>query len=338
MKRTGAGSPPRPVLLPMPMPAQDADDTESYEDSSEDTCADPAEQARIAQAARMQQALAVAQDLSQPSAQREEAVNRCVDSLPAGQFGAGLCLDATHWQLFEAITWLDAPQDGAERFAARYLTQPEAPLMSARCLDCVHQVKAARNAIASLALGNSFIGCSTAAKAVLEMVKSLGGLSVATYKLIDIAFRGHPDLVPDVHAALCKLIKEERGVSMDMSMKDRIGMLASLHSCLGGDQLDFQSSVEAMSPPSETGAGIIISALRLCQALTSLVQSVHKEGLVNIDAERAVFLETKEALSGLCEATPDEGHDDKLLTEIYAIWRWTESILCCIPPAAAAFT
>jgi hypothetical protein len=312
------------------MPTQDTEETESFEDSSEDPSVDPTEQARIAQASRMQQALAIAQDLSQASAQREEAIDRCIDALPAGQLGGMLCLEATHWQLFEAITWLDAPQDAAERFAARYLTGPDAPLASVGCLDGVQQVKAARNAIASLALGKSFIGCLAAATAVLSVAKSFNRFSVATYKLIDMAFRGHPDLVPDVHAALCELIKKEPGASMGVC----IGILASLHSCPGGEQLDFQLSVKALCPSSETAEGMVISALRHCQSMTTLVEAVHKKSPMSIDAERGMFLETKDTLSALYDAPPPGGHDRDLLAAIFTIMWWTASTLRHMPAAA----
>ncbi|WP_157597680.1 MULTISPECIES: hypothetical protein [unclassified Rhizobacter] len=312
MKRTGSDSPPRPAsprAWPQPARTPETDETESFEDSSDDP---------------LEQAWACMEDLSSPAAEREDAIRRCIAGLPVGQRGGSFCLEDGHWKILMAITDLEAPQECAAIFAAAYLTAPGSPLASAQCLGCVNQVKAARAALAALALHKTPVGCSAVATHVLEIAYSFNVCPHVCRNLLELVFRGRAGLVADVYAALC--VKIETGPRPSVWVC--FVALASLHGVPGGEQLDPMAGATSLCGGNQIRQSLFISGLTQCRALLHAAQCIQcGEATEIVAADLAMMKDAMDGVRQMAEPCPEDQRGRDLLVMLGVLQAWTLSLL-----------
>jgi hypothetical protein len=315
MKRTGPDSPRRPASPPA-RPQQagtpDTDPTESFEDSSDDSVVDP-----------LEQAWACIEDPSRPAAEREAAIRRCIAALAVGQRGGSFCLEDEHWQLLEAITCLDAPQECAAMFATTYLAAPGSPLAPAQCLDCVNQVKATRAALAALALHKTPVGCSAAATKVLEMAASFNACPHVGRNLLELVFRGREPLVADVYSALCRKIETDPRPSAWVCFV----ALVSLQGVPGGEPLDPMEGATALCGENEIRRSLVTSGLTQCRAILGAARHIQRGLMTEVLADLAMMKEAMDGMKQMPEAALQDERSREILWMLKMLQEWSLSIV-----------
>lgn len=270
MKRTASDLSPRraspltqsparsPPQSPPRSPPASSSDTEAFEDSSEDSSVHPIEQL-----------WSVMNDASKSTAEREAAVRTCIGSLPIGQRRGIFSFETEHWQVLEAITLLEMPQECAELFVASYL-KADFPLQPAGILHGLTVVKAARSALGGLAMCPTRDGRSLVVKHVMEMATLCAVCPITCRSLLAMAFRGHESLLADVHAVFCEEIERRPRPSVQIC----IVALASLHSLSGANPLDVTKGPQSLCAESLILHELVRISVQQCCAIIHVAQTL----------------------------------------------------------------
>lgn len=309
MKRTASDLSPRKALPATPSsprsPPANSSETEAFEDSSEDSSVHPIEQL-----------WSVMNDASKSTAEREAAIRMCISSEPIGQRRGVLAFKAEHWQVLEAISQLETPQDCAELFTGSYL-KADFPLKPAGILYGLTVVKAARSALGGLAMYSTRDGCSLVVKHVVEMATLCSVCPITCRGLLAMVFRGHESLLADVHAVFCKEIETRPRPSVQIC----VVVLASLHSLSGANPLDVTKGPQSLGAESLILNDLVRISVQQCCAIIHVAQTLQLEQPLERDDFEWVKTNTGELGVLLDSNANDEGIGEFLLAAgLVQVW------------------